>query len=68
MTDPLTYALAELLNRNPGMDRRLMLAHVDDGMGRCDGCSQHNRVRWPCGVARYVARANDVRVVAPESG
>lgn len=61
VVDALTLALAETLARNPGMAARLMRVHVDDGTGRCTGCSSHSvRPAWPCAISWHVARAVEI--------
>ncbi|MGI5128055.1 hypothetical protein ACQEVB_14690 [Pseudonocardia sp. CA-107938] len=62
MSHDLTFALVDILARNPGATDRLLAEHVDDGSGRCQVCSagpQAGRMMWPCrlyGVAEVAAR------------
>ena len=61
MIGPLTA----LILGEPGMAERLLVAHDNDGTGRCTGCIQHNRpaAAHPCVLrshALHVANLNAV--------
>lgn len=53
-------ALVVLIAAQPGMSRRLLSAHTDDGTGRCRACRWHDRPRsaFPC-LLRVHAEAAD---------
>lgn len=57
-------ALVVLIAGQPGMARRMLSAHTDDGAGRCRGCRWHNRPapRSPCVLQVHAEAADQLRV------
>ena len=52
--------LVEMILSPPGMAKRLMEEHSDDGSGRCRGCpvgGQRGRHAWPCTIYRAAEEA-----------
>lgn len=47
---------------NFGTAARVLATHVDDGSGRCAGCTLHNIARpvWPCVHAHYAGVAREL--------
>ena len=53
--------IVEFFVRNPGVARRLLAEHVNDGSGHCHTCitrEQGARSTWPCRLHYYAARAS----------
>lgn len=56
-------ALVVLIAGEPGMARRMLADHADDGAGRCSGCRWHNRPtpRHPCVLQVHAEAADQIR-------
>ncbi len=57
-------ALVALIAGQPGMARRMLSEHADDGTGRCRGCRWHGRPasRFPCVLQVHAEAADQLRV------
>lgn len=56
-------ATAAAIAAVPGLARRLLADHVDDGSGRCQRCAigaQAGKERWPCRIQTYARAAATV--------
>ena len=60
---PTGAPIVEFIARQPGLAERLLAEHIDDGAGRCRGCTgggRGARPRWPCPLHGLALRASQL--------